>query len=79
MDVLAEYDLGIIASSEETVRLSGLRLVPFLPEYVGDTIEFFVRVNKQFFLTDKCQAFLKWIFECRDRSLAKLKEKSPYA
>jgi DNA-binding transcriptional LysR family regulator len=72
MDVLAEQGLGIISASEETLRLTGLDLVQVLPDFEGDEIDFYARVNKNFLPSETCQNMLKWIFACRDQSLEKI-------
>lgn len=72
MDVLAEQGLGIISASEETLRLTNLNLVQVLPDFEGDEIDFYVRVNKNFLPSKTCQELLKWVFESRDHALAKI-------
>ncbi len=76
MDVLAEKGLGVISASEETMKLTNLNLVQVLPEFEGDEIDFYVRVNKNFIHSEKCQRFIEWIFNSRDKALATIGMKS---
>lgn len=69
MDVLAEKGLGVISASEETMRLTNLDLVQVLPEFEGDEIDFYVRVNKNFIHSEKCKKVIEWIFQSRDKAL----------
>ena len=68
-DRMAELGLGIMIASEETVKLSDLKLQRVLPDFMGDSVEFFVCVNKYFLNTPFAQFMVDWIFECRDLAL----------
>ena len=70
VDKMAELGLGIMIASEETVRLSGLKLQRVLPDFTGDSVEIFVRVKKDFLQAPLCQFILDWIFACRNLALA---------
>jgi len=69
VDRMAELGLGIMIASEETVKLSDLNLQRVLPDFMGDSVEIFVRVNKNFLNTPLAQFIVDWIFECRDLAL----------
>lgn len=68
-DVLAEQGVGIIAASEETVRLTKLKLVPVLPQIEGGDVPFFVKTDKNFMENPLAQFVTDWIFQCRDQAL----------
>jgi hypothetical protein len=70
VDRMAELGLGIMIASEETVKLSGLKLQRVLQNFMGDSIEIFVRVNKEFLQTPMAKLVLDWLFQCRDHALA---------
>ena len=69
VDVLTENGLGIMIASEETVKLSNLKLEMILPEVAGDVIELFLRVDKVFMETPIAKYAIDWIFKCRDQAL----------
>lgn len=71
-DVLAENGVGIIASSEETTRLSNLDVVPILPEISGEAVHIFVKVDRKFIETPLARYMVDWIFACRDAALLKI-------
>lgn len=72
VDIMAEEGLGIMIASEETVRLSNLKLERVLPDFTGDEVEIFVRVKKEFLKTPLAQFMIDWIFWCRDKELKKI-------
>jgi DNA-binding transcriptional LysR family regulator len=70
VDRMAELGLGIMIASEEMVKLAGLKLQRVLPDFMGDSIELFLRVNKEFLQTPLAQLVVDWIFHCRDIAFA---------
>ena len=48
VDKMTELGLGVMIASEETVRLLGLKVKPVLKNVSGDSIQLFVRVQKDF-------------------------------
>lgn len=75
MDVMAQNGVGIMVSSEETVRLTNLQLNQVLPSFVGETIDLFIRVNKKFLEQRRCRVFVDWMLKQRDDSLRSIQKK----
>ena len=71
-DVMVEKGAGIMTSSEETVRLSKLKVERVLPGFIGDDIEVYAKVDKRFITAPVARYFLDWMFECRDRALSSI-------
>jgi len=76
LDVLATNGVGIIVCSEETVKLSNLPLVNVLPNFVGEKIDMFVKVNKSFLSYKKCTAAIDFIMKGRDEALNQLLDRN---
>jgi hypothetical protein len=76
MDVLAESSVGLMLSSEETVRLTNLNLVNVLPDYVGETMDMFIRVNKKFLEQIRCRLLVDWMLKMKDDGLRKINRRS---
>jgi DNA-binding transcriptional LysR family regulator len=68
IDRSCELGLGIMAGSEETVRLSGLNVIRVLEEYQSEPFTIHIKANKKFLEKEIGKLFLDWIFECRDRT-----------
>lgn len=71
-DVLAENGAGLILCASESVRLCGLKLEPVLPSVVGETVNIYVKVHKQFLKWPLAKFMVDWIFMCRDKSLSSI-------
>jgi len=69
LDVVAEQGVGIMVSSEETTKLNGLKLVPVLPDLVGEAVNLFLKIDLNFIETPLACFVTDWIFACRDRAL----------
>jgi len=78
-DFLCEKGLGIMASAEETVKLSNLQVESVFPTTDGDKIEVFVKVNREFLKTPVARYFIDWVFECRDKALDSIQVEPSYA
>jgi len=72
IDFLCEEGLGIMNGSEETTKLSKLKVVKVLEDIEGETIKSYVKVNKKFISKKIGKIFLNWLFECRDKTLKKV-------
>ena len=72
IDYLCERGMGIMAAAEETVRLAGLKVESVFPESLPNSIDVFVKVNKEFLKTPIARYFVDWLFECRDSALKKI-------
>jgi DNA-binding transcriptional LysR family regulator len=69
VDFLCEAGVGIMTSSEETILLSKLNVEEILPNFKGDHIDLFLKVNKEFLKAPVAKYFIDWVFECRDKAL----------
>ena len=80
IDVLAEEGVGFMRASRETVALCDLKVQPIVPSYDAGDIDLYARVRREFMYTNKAAIMLNWIFECRDKQLAKInmKPNCPY-
>jgi hypothetical protein len=69
VDFLCEAGVGIMAASKETILLSKLNVEQILPNFKGDHMDLFLKVNKEFLKAPVAKYFIDWIFDCRDRAL----------
>lgn len=79
LDFLCEKGLGIMAASDETIRLSKLKVESIFPKNKGEKMDIFVKVNKEFIKTPVARYFVDWIFECRDKTFATIDVKPSYS
>jgi len=79
VDLLCQAGVGIMNGSEETTLLSELKVLPVLPLIKGESIKMCLKVSKKFLAKKLGAHALKWIFESRDKTLAKIGKKSPYS
>lgn len=78
IDKACELGLGIMAGSEETVRLSDIKVKRVLSNYESQPFTLYVKVHKKFLEKEIAKIFLDWIFECRDETLKKAQTKPNY-
>lgn len=79
VDFLCEAGVGIMAASKETILLSKLKVEQVVPNFVGDPMDLFLKVNKEFLKAPVAQYFIDWVFECRDRALNSIKVKPTFS
>jgi DNA-binding transcriptional LysR family regulator len=72
VDFLCENGFGIMNGSEETTRLGNLKVVRVLDGVEGVAIKTFIKVCHQFISKKIGKLFLNWLFESRDKALAKV-------
>lgn len=71
IDYLCQSGCGITASAEESLKIAKIQnLVNVLPSFVGDSIEVFVKVHREFAEHSLGKFMVNWIFQCRDRIFA---------
>lgn len=66
IDYLCSQGCGIAAASEESMTVAGVQLHNVLPNFVGDRIELFVKVYREFVEFPLGKFFINWIFKSRD-------------
>ena len=79
VDFLCEAGLGIMNGSEETTKLSGLKVVRVLDRVDGETIKVYIKVAQKFMAKRAAKEFINWLFECRDKTLKKVGIKPTYS
>ena len=72
IDRLCEEGLGIMSGSSETKELAQLNVEQVLPGFIGDSADIHIKINKRMLTKKVGRFFLDWLFECRDKSLAKI-------
>jgi DNA-binding transcriptional LysR family regulator len=68
VDYLCEQGCGIMAGSEESIKLGRLNLENVLPDFEGDSLDIYIGVNKEFLKSPKAKTVINWIFESRNRA-----------
>jgi len=66
IDFLCETGCGIMASSEESIRLGKMKLEQVYKEFKGDDFPLYVCVSKDFLKTDVGKNVTNWIFKSRN-------------
>ncbi len=79
VDFLCEKGLGIMASAEESIKLSKLQVESIFPNVSGEKVDLFVKVNKEFLKTPVARYFIDWLFDCRDKAFEEIDTKPSYA
>ncbi|MBM3610502.1 MAG: LysR family transcriptional regulator [Alphaproteobacteria bacterium] len=79
LDFLCERGLGIMAASEEMIKLSKLKVENLFPKTKGEKMDVFVKANKEFLKTPIARYFIDWLFECRDKIFVTINTKPSYS
>lgn len=66
IDFLCETGCGIMASSEESIRLGKMKLEQVYKEFKGDDFPLYMCASKDFLKTDIGKKVVNWIFKCRN-------------
>lgn len=78
VDFLCEAGLGIMNGSEETTKLSGLKVSKVLEKVEGETIKVYIKASQKFMSKRAAKEFMNWLFDCRDKTLKKAGIKPAY-
>lgn len=78
IDHLCEKGWGIMAGSEESIKLGNMNVHNVYPDFEGDSIQIFVCVSKEFLKTKSAKKVINWIFESRNKALWKVGIKPSY-
>ncbi len=68
VDYLCENGCGIMAGSEESIKLGRYNLENVMPDFDGDMMDLYVGVNKELLKSSKTKRIINWLFEIRNRS-----------
>jgi DNA-binding transcriptional LysR family regulator len=73
IDTLCRQGCGIMAGSEELVKLANLELENVFPGYRGDNIDIYVCIHKKFLESNSAaKKVINWIFEARNAAFRKI-------
>lgn len=78
IDFLCEKGCGIMAASEESIKLGNIAVENVYPDFKGDPIDVYVCVSKDFLENDICKKIINWIFESRDIAFKSIGVKPSY-
>ncbi len=65
-DYLCQTGCGIAASAEESLKIGGINLINVLPDLVGDVVDVFVKIHREFAEHSLGKFMINWIFQCRN-------------